>query len=606
MARTEKKFGHAKNLAGGTTLTELVPTSANRRNILLNMTSTASDTVTAIVSSGNLVSSPVGTPVSAMSTTKTNFLSGSLTNGIEYGTGGSSMYGGGHCINRSKTRIVGCPDGPGNGYMYYANIDSTGAISTSGKPSVGGGSYNLNFYNNGYFSDLPPQRTSGVVSFGTGSNEAVIFCMGWPRGGVISTSTSYAQFHIQYGSAPYGNVYNYPYVSGAGASHYTYVYGVVDLKHPTVNNVLVIGGAGPSYGSAPYLEVGEFSGDGVKGYMYTSGLSGQLGIANNEAVYSMFPIDYNTSTGQFAISTPGTVVLGVNGASLSTYPTVSGATIPSWPTGANAHPGFRIVQEATSGDTLVERILNGTITYPPAPTGVNVPVNVEPVRALKFSPDGNKLVVFYNRSYSGSGNTNSVVVLYEKGANNTWSHTWSSGSSVANTVSKADAIDWSSDSSMICFIESGNTVRMLSFGVGAGSANNVITISGGAPTLNSGTISAVNHASGLFTGSITMTTSPVKINSIPTTNGTNKFIVFQANANKYLLQQGDLIAAVTGQTTGTGSVGNYVGTVAQNVPVASGNVTQIGGIVLEAGEKLSVQATTGSRADVAAYGVEIS
>jgi len=40
--------------------------------------------------------------------------------------------------------------------------------------------------------------------------------------------------------------------------------------------------------------------------------------------------------------------------------------------------------------------------------------------------------------------------------------------------------------------------------------------------------------------------------------------------------------------------------------MVSGNVTQVTGVVLEAGEKLQVQAGTGGNVDVTAYGVEIS
>jgi hypothetical protein len=96
---------------------------------------------------------------------------------------------------------------------------------------------------------------------------------------------------------------------------------------------------------------------------------------------------------------------------------------------------------------------------------------------------------------------------------------------------------------------------------------------------------------------------------IPSTDNTNRFAITKRQNNVFFTLpngNGGAVSSVTGTTTGSGTVNNYVGTVAQQIPLSLGNVTQVSGVVLEAGEKLSVQATTGSRADVAAYGVEIS
>jgi hypothetical protein len=610
MARTEKKFGQVAKVPGGTTVTELVPVSANRRNILLNMTATAADSVTAFVSNGNLTTTQSGAATSIMSTTQSNFLSGSLTgSNIEYQSYNSNMY---HAatMNVSKTRVIGTPDGPGN-RTFFANVSSTGVISSNGAPSISGGSYDNQVYNNGYYSTFAPIATNPVVSWGTGANEATIFFMGLPRQG-IGYGSSYSQWFVVYGTG--GNIQNasqnYPYINSAQVSNYSYCYGALNIKH-TINNLLLVGGCGPSYGNAPELEIGEIGATGSPiAYAYSNRTQTQLNQDANEGVWSMFPLDFNSSTSQFAVSTPTTNTQNIRGVAIANSVSLAGVTFPNWPVGANASAGFRIVDQAASGSTILSRLLGGTIVYPPAPTGVNVPNIGRPIKGLKFSPDGNKLAVFYNRQYAGSGDTNSVLVIYTKGAGNTWTHTWSSGAQLPRTIPYADSFDWSADSSMICMVGDDDVARMVSFGYPASTANNVITISGTSPTLNAGSIaSPVNHVNGVFTNSISSVSAVRQVINMPTSDNTNRFVIFKKQNQVYLSTPngtGQAISMVTGQTTGSGTVNNYVGTIAQEVPLAVGGVTQISGVVLEPGEKVSIQATTGSRADVAAYGVEIS
>jgi len=59
-------------------------------------------------------------------------------------------------------------------------------------------------------------------------------------------------------------------------------------------------------------------------------------------------------------------------------------------------------------------------------------------------------------------------------------------------------------------------------------------------------------------------------------------------------------------TLANGPVTTYVSSVASNLPVVDGNVTQITGVVLEANEGLAVEASVSGIVDVNAYGVEIS
>ena len=56
MARTEKKFGEV-NAAPAATYSTLVPSSANRRNIIINATATAADNLHVVTSTGTIGSS---------------------------------------------------------------------------------------------------------------------------------------------------------------------------------------------------------------------------------------------------------------------------------------------------------------------------------------------------------------------------------------------------------------------------------------------------------------------------------------------------------------------------------------------------------------------
>ena len=615
MARTEKKFGHATKVLGGTTITELVPVSANRRNVLINMTTTASDSVTAFVSSGELSVSQSGAATSVMSATETNFMSGTLAANIDY-DGSTTLYNNA-TINVSGNRVIGTPQGPSSN-MFYANVSSSGVVSSSARMSISG-NHNIEFYNGGWFGTFGPAYSNCVLSWGsgaqnasfTGSGEATIFAMGLPHNGIVGGGSGYAQRLVKFNnSSIYDGTSTYPYNSGADQSLYSYVYALLNPRHSTINNCWIVGGAGSTYGTAPYLDLGEIAQNGTNvGWMYSTTGAFNVSQDSNEAVHSMFPMEFNPSSEQFAVSTPTTNVISVRGTSIQTQSGTVATGFPNWPLGANASAGFRIVNQAASGTTITARLLNGTITYPAAPTGVDVPNISRPLVGLKFSPDGNKLAVWYNRDYSGTGNTNSVLVIYTKGAGNVWTHTYSSGATLPYRLKRSCAFDWSADSTIICYVDSQDVVRMISFGGPASITNNVITVVGASPTLNTGTIgSPVSHVNGLFANSVT-STAPMEVCRIPSTDNTNRFAITKRQNQVYMLPpngNGGAISSVTGVTTGSGTVNNYVGTIAQQIPLTLGNVTQLSGVVLEAGEKVSVQATTGSRADVSAYGVEIS
>jgi len=438
--------------------------------------------------------------------------------------------------------------------------------------------------------------------------------LGQPHNGIVGGGASYAQRFVKFNnSGTYDGTYTYPYNSGANQSLNSYVYALLNPRHSTINNCWLVGGAGESYGTAPHLDLGEIAQNGTNAeWMYSTIGNVNVSRESNEAVHSMFPMEFAPASGQFAVSTPTTNSTGIRGTSIQTQAGTVATGFPSWPVGANASAGFRIVNQAASGTTIIARLLNGTITYPAAPTGVDVPNIERPLVGLKFSPDGNKLAVFYNRDYSGTGNTNSVLVVYAKGAGNVWTHTYSSGNTLSHRLKKSCAFDWSADSTIICFVDTQNVARMISFGDPAPVANNAITITGSSPTLNTGSIaSPVSHVNGLFTNSAT-SSSATEVCRITSADNTNRFAITKTQNNVKLLTNsspagtGGAIALVTGTTTGSGTVNNYVGTVAQQISLSTGSVTQVSGVVLEAGEKLSVQATTGSLADVAAYGVEIS
>jgi len=92
----------------------------------------------------------------------------------------------------------------------------------------------------------------------------------------------------------------------------------------------------------------------------------------------------------------------------------------------------------------------------------------------------------------------------------------------------------------------------------------------------------------------------------PTAGSPYRFVAILGHGATATLTSGNHTTVVDGVTTANVAVNNYVSSVASNLPIVDGNVTQITGVVLEANEGLAVEASVSGIVDVNAYGVEIS
>lgn len=618
MARTEKKFGQANNVPAGTTLTELVPTSANRRNVIINATANASDDVTIVTHTGAL---SYGAPVSSSSALNPD----RNTSGVASGTSQAISYAP-LSLSRDSTQIAAILSGTNS--IGTWDYNQTTRVVSNEKTNAISWSYNNTFISGGYIGSLPTAGSTPVKYYGIGTR-GLFSTLGVSRYYSISSSSSYAQFSHIYGITQAGSLgsssnYTYAWVNGA-SENYEVPFAISDEHQYNFSS-----------SNVGVLHVFSYAGNGVyNGYdaritYFTADVSNMYYNSITESYFTggdsfynpyqepwigtIFPFVYNPTYGIYAVSTStqysGNLTLGSGSLGATEVTNIA-------VTGINSHPGFRIVQNNGSGDYR-NKPWTGTTTYPAPPTGVNVPHQGYPIRAMKFSPDYTKLAIFYNRSYSGTGILNSVVVIYTRNSSTgAWEHTHSSGNVITNTAKNQDCAAWSPDGSAIAFVDTSNVFRVFSLGFSGALTGNSVTVQGGYPVLNSGTITggSVTHVNGLFTNSFNPGTSfsyaPTEVRSISTTaDGYRWLVTGSANNGSAITSTSDnamsSLVARASTTTVLNGVANYVTTVAQSMPLVAGNVTQITGIVLEPGEKLSAQGVTGGRATLSAYGVEIS
>jgi hypothetical protein len=317
-------------------------------------------------------------------------------------------------------------------------------------------------------------------------------------------------------------------------------------------------------------------------------------------------VDQNPVHGEFA-ALNGTIALTdptlfcvTNGSGAGTAVGVSSA-------------GFRIVDNSKGAQDGGLAYLTGGYTYPAAPTGVTVPSAQIPTVSVRFSPNGKYLAVAYDRDYSSTGDTNSVVVIYTRQSNGTYLHTHSSGNKISYRPEHFDAMVWTPDSSGVIVRGIDDKIYAWYPGVaGTGLSYLSVTYSGvypntpafGAQIDGNSATSAMTIGSGSSNGGITFFT-----------NQTGKLYGFVYPIYGPSMSGGSVLQQTQSThhgthfnitASGTLSANNYVNTVANGMPIATGGVAQITGIVLEANERLEVDATTGGRLNVNAYGVEIS
>lgn len=638
MARTEKKFGTA-NQVSSTQVTTLVAPSANRKNVIINAAGRGTGTLDIAVTSGNgtmTLGAPTSTTSAVTTTSRTPFVTSLST--TTYNPDGNSGWKNGIAFNKELTRAAWPGLGNNNQVAGAVVNPSTGALtSIAANQYLGTGNSSITYLLNGYFQSDPMPGSNNMKIFGTegvsndnassgNPGQTLWIGLGRARYNAISSSTNYKQYVGSYLNAS-GSWTSYTYGSYDSVNGNTYNRNVAFVTIPNHPNPAIAKGMyeiyepEAGYGGTTAVNFqpgygGSNPSGGTYAYISTNGPSSNnliTGVTSN-----VFPFTYNNQLDHWAIS------LSTNGSSHGNSwgtNTAAGthtmtAVIPA------QNPGFRITQDTSNGvGTAIIPFFSGTDKTPALPTGVNVPASVnQPLKSIKFSPDGTKLAVAYNRDYTGPGIAESVVVIYTwNPANTTWEHTHSSGSALPYRPYNNDCMVWAGDSSLLAIAGTDGVVRMWGPGLTASGSKVTAAISSGpamTSLLSGGISSPVTHAS-TFTGSLNAGTG-LTVNAshpgswvrelvyAPTAGSPYKFVAILVHESTVALTSGDHTTVVNGVTTANVSVNNYVSSVASNLPIVDGNVTQISGVVLEANEGLAVEASVSGIVDVNAYGVEIS
>jgi hypothetical protein len=339
--------------------------------------------------------------------------------------------------------------------------------------------------------------------------------------------------------------------------------------------------------------------------------------------------DYNSTHSEYAFSHPTATVSDntwYSVVSTSADTTVGSVTLPS----SASTAGFRIV--SATGTDPIRRMFDGSVSYPPAPTGVTVPTShsTNQVSSIKFSPNGKYLAIAYNRNtVPATGESSSVVVVYERQIDNSYAHIASSGTVITNTPSTNDAMQWTPDGSSIIVMSQVTTQPAGVYGY------NVFIWSPG--LTSEATISTSNVTTSWTVG--WTKNPPAKIAIAPSVYSTKitsasgsvsqSFGTVGNTANAvycYSSTSGVPIISVTGGRTGgndsghskydikysiSGSVGSgeypgYSNTVIASLPVSAGSIVQVSNIIVPPGDTLYLESSSSGSVDIEASGIEIT
>jgi hypothetical protein len=641
MARTEKKFGEV-NLVPGSTYSTLVPSSANRRNVIVNATATSADNIHLVTSSGT-ISATVTSPAVSVSTTdpllvgswnQTNttdsvVISPSGTKGLhsDVNTNGSQVEY--FTITPSATQLAFTSTGTNasaatsswaygaqNGYYAFNNAGlGTGKGTLRPGETVARHRMFTNSIKWGvdeeYFLAAPHTDPSYITSAG-GSNASVLTYGQFSTRLTKSASTQASTTPTNYGipvivhnatSYTLTNTSQTRSLCKAGSYH------VAGIHHEYTTTT-----TGGATGVNTQVKMYSFADNNiippsifVGALPYVNGLS----MPVSEIFANFCLVDYNSVHGVFACPSGSIALTDAN----MYWVTVnsSGDTLSTTSPITTAVAGFRLVDNSTYATQYGLAHLSGAVTYPSAPTGVTVPSSKFPTVSVKFSPNGKYIAVAYDRDYSGTGDTNSVVVVYTRQSNGTYSHTHSSGSVVSYRPEHFDAMAWTPDNSGILVRATDNKVYVWYPGLnGSSTSAYTITYSGSYPSTPAfaPAITASGSTSAFNTNQVASAARTVGIVLFPGLTGATYAWVYPS-VTGITTQYTTGVNAVWGKIvriapSANVTATNYVNTVANGLPIPANSVTQISNIVLEANEKLEVDATTGSRMNVTAYGVEIS
>jgi hypothetical protein len=584
----------------------------------------------------------LGTPTSSSSSvstaTRTAFVT-SVDNAL-YNPDGNNNFFNGMAFNKEMTKAAWLARGNSQEVAIGTVNPSTGAVTSSNANTYLGSGTSTYFQFLQYIYSDPMPGSNNLKIFGTdGVNnstatsgngaQSLISSFGRSRYNAISSSGNYMQWVIASVSVSSGSnlwVAN-DYSATVPVTSDTYGRGVAFVTVPNHPNATLAKGCyfitEPESGQSGHCVIkwnSSVAGGSVTGSNYAYNGGGIPGPATNAQITSrtstIFPFAYNSQRDHWAISLP------TSGNGHGNNWTTSVGTSTMTTVSASINPGFRITADDSGGTfSPIRAFFAGTNKTPAMPTGVTVPVALDqPLKSLKFSPDGTKLAVAYNRDYSGRGITNSVIIIYTWNAGtSTWEHTHSSGSAIPYRPYNNDCMVWSDDSSVLAIAGTDGLVMAWGPGLTADSSKVSVNITSG-PTMASlasaAIASPVTHAS-TFTGSLNAGTG-LTVNGnhpgsfvrelmyAPTSGSPYRFVAILGHTATAAITSANHTSRFDVVTAANVPVTNYVSSVASNLPVVEGNVTQITGVVLEANEGLAVEASVSGIVDVNAYGVEIS
>jgi hypothetical protein len=627
MPRTEKRFG-VVNQPTALTQNELVPTAATTRNLLINATARTSAVISAAIYSGaysNDVNQSLNISSAAISN-MSNTASGAPAGETIYYLGKDNVYMAPTGSTNQRLFVID----PNTNSVQYVGNTSTITVSNYWRGTLQSSQGHKSWVTGGDSFTAFGRRMvmisssralgigAGVITSGTANSDMF--------DAVIITHTVGSS--ITENGSNVGETGFQGSTGNAGGAHSGSVYALQDgvgyILHSgetattQTNGRTAMGIYIYSDSSAAFQKRAYWNCDGTA--TKTAGT----------ALSYFFATDYNPTHQVFAFSQPSTTTLwsGISPTSSTSWP--AGYALPS----EAAPAGFRIVSNSGTAEPDVN-FLTGDITYPAAPTGVTVPTGIVPVVSLKFSPDGTKLAVAYRRDYSGSGNTNSVAVVYTRQEDGTWLHTHSSGSEIPHQVHAMNTMAWSGDGSMIAIAGTTNSSSLNVNGnqtvylwrIGDGSVDYVANTSVATWTnLSSkypefsGYLSPSSGSSYIGSSSISSVVLSAKAGDV---NNYSYGSLHYARTSSSGVA-GQFIGAISVNTVSdipravrsiilqpSGTVGtsgvpatNYVTMAVSDLALTAGQTTQVSNIVLGSGDRVYVESSTSNSVDISAHGIE--
>ena len=636
MARTEKKFGQV-NVAPAATYSTLVPASANRRNVLINATATASDNLHLVTSTGDITSTSSSPSVSIA-------LAAPTWAGGTFGTANSvdSL-----AINPIGTRGIKTENNNNGSQITYFTISPTTTNPVTFTSLGDGVNYQSNAGSVGpaHFYALCSPQSGGLMVLKAGdaiarhksftnmvkwasNNDNYIFAP-FSDPSNVSSQTGYNAGIVGYG------VHSTRTAASGSSSGAPTNYGLPTIVYNATNyNLTNTSQTKALYRLGSYYTImvqqsystSTVSGTGINAefklysfpetttnnptnFVGALGYYNNLSMPTNEIIANFGLVDYNNVYGGFACPSGSIALTDANMYFITVNS--SGTTLSSGAAITAAPAGFRLVDNSKYASEYGLGYLTGAVTYPSAPTGVTVPSSKMPTVSVKFSPNGKYIAVAYNRDYSSTGDTNSVVVVYTRQNNGTYAHTHSSGNKISFRPSHFDSMAWTPDSSGIVTRSTDDKLYVWYPGLTPTSvASYSITYSGGYPATPAFVPSVAASVASASYNAGNGTSRSTGISFFPTLTGATYLWSYptitpsSASSATTTTDQNGRIATVI--PSATVSANNYVNTIANGINIPANGVTQITGIVLEANERIEVDATTGARLNVNAYGVEIS